>query len=69
VTRNKSTTDHVKYEFTTSDIPRERRQGEMTITRAQYDALTDSDVTVLYDPDRPARHVVYECGGFKAETI
>jgi hypothetical protein len=70
VTRNKSTTYHVKYEFTTSDISREQRQGEMTITRAQYDAITDGGVvTVLYDPDRPAHHVVYECSGFKAETI
>lgn len=66
VTRNKSTAYYVKYEFTTGDIPREQRQGRMSITRAQYDALTDgSAVTVLYDPDRPAHHVIYECSGFQ----
>jgi hypothetical protein len=70
VTRGKSTSYQVKYTFTTSDIPPEQQQGKMTTTRAQYDALAVGDiVTVLYDPNRPAHHVVYECGEFKAETI
>jgi hypothetical protein len=66
--RGKSTTFNLKYQFTPQSMmaanPIVRR---MNVTRTAYDsAEIGKEITVMYDPNRPSRAVIYEYGDYVA---
>jgi hypothetical protein len=57
--KSKRATYRLHYAFTAADGT--EHAGECTVSRAAYDAAAVGDLlTVLYDPRRPRRHLVYE---------
>ncbi|HYE17579.1 MAG TPA: DUF3592 domain-containing protein [Tepidisphaeraceae bacterium] len=60
-----STMYHIGYQFTPAGESAPRAASHTVAGEAEYEqALSGKPVTVLYDPARPKRNVMYEYGGY-----